>query len=174
MRRGPYDRGAWTDEKVDRLIALHRDGYSCAQITGQLNEEFGQPTVTRNAVIGKLHRLNLYREPRAPRERKARSARVSGINRGKIKALQKAPKLAPVIDLAQFATPVNGTGIPFLERAPLQCSWETGPQMVCGHAVTHPRFSWCPHHCEIGLVKPERPATAPAAAKPNPNEAAFR
>jgi len=43
----------WTDERVERLKKLWADGLSASQIAAQLGG------VSRNAVIGKVHRLNL-------------------------------------------------------------------------------------------------------------------
>lgn len=44
---------SWTDERVETLRKLWTDGLSAAQIAKQLGG------VTRNAVIGKVHRLGL-------------------------------------------------------------------------------------------------------------------
>ncbi|HEY9235306.1 MAG TPA: GcrA family cell cycle regulator, partial [Phenylobacterium sp.] len=43
----------WTDERVESLKKLWQDGLSASQIAKQLGG------VTRNAVIGKVHRLGL-------------------------------------------------------------------------------------------------------------------
>src|SRR3954469_12551363 len=64
----------WTDERVETLKKLWLDGLSASQIAKQLGG------VTRNAVIGKVHRLGLsgratpsqpqrpaFKTPRAPR-----------------------------------------------------------------------------------------------------------
>ena len=64
----------WTDERVDTLKKLWLDGLSASQIAKQLGG------VTRNAVIGKVHRLGLsgraapsqparpvFKAPRPPR-----------------------------------------------------------------------------------------------------------
>jgi GcrA cell cycle regulator len=64
----------WTDERVELLKKLWADGLSASQIAKQLGG------VTRNAVIGKVHRLGLsgraapsqparpaFKAPRAPR-----------------------------------------------------------------------------------------------------------
>ena len=64
----------WTDERVDTLKKLWLDGLSASQIAKLLGE------VTRNAVIGKVHRLGLsgratpsqparpaFKPPRPPR-----------------------------------------------------------------------------------------------------------
>jgi GcrA cell cycle regulator len=44
----------WTDERVETLKKLWMEGLSASQIAGELGEG-----VTRNAVIGKVHRLKL-------------------------------------------------------------------------------------------------------------------
>ncbi len=43
----------WTEERVDTLKTLWADGYSASQIAAKLGG------VSRNGVIGKVHRLNL-------------------------------------------------------------------------------------------------------------------
>ena len=65
---------SWTDERVELLKKLWTDGLSASQIAAELGG------ITRNAVIGKVHRLGLsgratpsqprqaaYKAPRAPR-----------------------------------------------------------------------------------------------------------
>ena len=49
---------SWTDEKVEKLKELWKKGHTASQIASMLGE------TTRNAVIGKAHRLKL--EARAP------------------------------------------------------------------------------------------------------------
>ncbi len=44
---------SWTDERVEKLISMWNDGKSASQIAKDLGG------VTRNAVIGKVHRLGL-------------------------------------------------------------------------------------------------------------------
>ena len=44
---------SWTDERVELLKKLWADGLSASQIAGELGG------ITRNAVIGKVHRLGL-------------------------------------------------------------------------------------------------------------------
>jgi hypothetical protein len=51
---GDNTRHNWTAERVDQLRALRAEGRSAAYIAEQLG------FTTRNAVIGKLHRLGLY------------------------------------------------------------------------------------------------------------------
>ena len=64
---------AWTDERVALLKKLWMEGLSASQIAGELGEG-----VTRNAVIGKVHRLKLSgRAKPAPSAPRARKPRVS-------------------------------------------------------------------------------------------------
>src|SRR3989442_2793761 len=63
----------WTDERVETLKKLWADGLSASQIAAELGG------ITRNAVIGKVHRLGLSGRAKspasaAPRQRKARPA----------------------------------------------------------------------------------------------------
>lgn len=51
---------SWTDERVELLAKLWGEGLSASQIAGQLGG------VTRNAVIGKVHRLKLEGRAKAP------------------------------------------------------------------------------------------------------------
>ena len=50
----------WTPERVDSLVRFWSDGLSARQIADKLGG------VTRNAVIGKAHRLNLQRGTPTP------------------------------------------------------------------------------------------------------------
>ena len=64
---------SWTDERVELLKKLWSDGLSASQIAGELGG------ITRNAVIGKVHRLGLSGRAKAPsssvpRQRKPRVA----------------------------------------------------------------------------------------------------
>ena len=47
----------WTDERVQKLRDMWTDGMSASQIANELGG------VTRNAVIGKAHRLGLQKRP---------------------------------------------------------------------------------------------------------------
>src|SRR3981081_234422 len=62
----------WTDDRVELLKKLWADGLSASQIAGELGG------ITRNAVIGKVHRLGLSGRAQspsssAPRARKPRA-----------------------------------------------------------------------------------------------------
>src|ERR1700710_2497780 len=62
----------WTDDRVEQLKKLAEGALSASQIAAELG------SVTRNAVIGKVHRLGLSGRAKsqssaAPRQRKARA-----------------------------------------------------------------------------------------------------
>ena len=52
---------SWNDERIDRLSRLWLEGRSASQIAAELGQG-----VTRNAVIGKVHRLGLSGRARVP------------------------------------------------------------------------------------------------------------
>ena len=65
--RAPSSSTPWNDKMVEKLKKLWADGLSAGQIADRI------PGVTRNAVIGKVHRLGL--EGRNTRSRKPSSKR---------------------------------------------------------------------------------------------------
>ena len=88
----------WTDERVEQLKALWTEGLSASQIARVLGG------VTRNAVIGKVHRLGL-----AGRAGPARSERPRNIShKSGVRVAAPAPEIAeedPItLDDGQFAT----------------------------------------------------------------------
>ena len=70
---------SWTDERVELLKKLWTEGLSASQIAGRLGNG-----VTRNAVIGKVHRLNLSGRVQQQRAAQPRQPRK-----------QREPSLAP-------------------------------------------------------------------------------
>ena len=70
---------SWTEERVELLRKLWGDGLSAAQVAAELG-----PGITRNAVIGKIHRLGLAERaktssvprPRAPRTPRTQTAEI--------------------------------------------------------------------------------------------------
>src|SRR3954468_20959931 len=81
---------SWTDERVETLKKLWQEGHSASQIAKQLGG------VTRNAVIGKVHRLGLSgraapSQPARPAFKAPRPARPAA------QAMPSAPRrVAPV------------------------------------------------------------------------------
>ena len=80
---------SWTDEKVQKLKELWKKGHTASQIAEMLGD------TTRNAVIGKAHRLNL--EARAPSKSSSSSGTSSVQNR-----IQRRPSQQPLTRKQKF------------------------------------------------------------------------
>jgi GcrA cell cycle regulator len=126
----------WTDDQVKLLEMLAHEGWSCRQIGDQLG-------VSRNAVIGKLHRLGPtvvqgdsglarpapWRHPRYKRHRVAKPKPVAPPYR--------PPKLNQRVTVFELTATTC--------RWPLTASW---PFYFCG-AVTEDGCPYCPEHHQI-------------------------
>jgi GcrA cell cycle regulator len=92
-------RMSWTDERIEQLTKMWEGGSTASQIA----EELGG--VSRNAVIGKAHRLGL----------KARPSPVKPNDKPEPAPVAKSPKPAPAS--ASAAGPVAAAARPALPRA---------------------------------------------------------
>ena len=84
---------SWTDERVETLKKMWAEGQSASQIAKELGG------VTRNAVIGKVHRLGLSNRvggPAAPEPKPAAPARAEPAAAPRPEA--PAPRAAPVVE----------------------------------------------------------------------------
>lgn len=154
---------SWTDERVEFLKKLWSDGLSASQIAGELGG------ITRNAVIGKVHRLGLSGRAQsasagAPRQRKARSpAQMLRIARN---ATRGNTALAHAYEIEAEAEPeVIDNIIPLTQRRTIleltesTCRWPVGDPgsgdfFFCGgNAVCG--LPYCPHHARLAY----QPAT---------------
>lgn len=88
----------WTDERVEKLKKLWSEGLSASQIAAQLGG------VSRNAVIGKVHRLSL--------PGRAKAGGTPTANRVKRPASAPRPQsFAPRVATRTVARPVGATAI---------------------------------------------------------------
>ena len=127
---------SWTDERVELLTKLWGEGKTAAEIAKELGG------VTRNAVIGKAHRLKL-------------SNRVSPIQQNKKPAPVKTapPVQAPERKIQKTEIQDNREGIPLMDLKPNACRWPFGdPQDenfgFCG-ADCIPGLPYCAEHAKI-------------------------
>ncbi len=88
---------SWTDERIDRLKTMWESGLTASQIADDLGG------VSRNAVIGKAHRLGLKSRPSPV---KANDGEAKAAPKPKARPIERstAPRPAPVID-----TPIRST-----------------------------------------------------------------
>jgi GcrA cell cycle regulator len=140
--RGRDDQG-WSEPRVARLKQLWGDGLSAAEVAARLGGG-----VTRNAVLGKIHRLGLCRHaPAAPR----RAAALAPAKPMQPRGRQPAP-LVPRARPARGAAPVPPLAglVPRLEDlAPHMCHWPIGDPRdpvfaFCGRVVEADPY--CPAH----------------------------
>ncbi|WP_346899432.1 GcrA family cell cycle regulator [uncultured Roseibium sp.] len=157
---------SWTTERVELLKKLWSEGLSASQIAGELGG------VTRNAVIGKVHRLGLSgraktpspaskprrnrpSSPTSPASSASRQSTQQPQSRGAT-ALKMAPTPAPEVE--PEAEPIAEL-VPISERATIltlterTCKWPIGDPSsedfyFCGRN-SDPGVPYCPHHCRI-------------------------
>ena len=134
---------AWTDERVDKLKALWKKGLSASQIATELGEN-----ITRNAVIGKAHRLGLSSRPspvKKPAQTKPRKVPVK-------KAAPAAPAVAPdPLDKPEKIT--------ILELTDRICKWPLGHPgeddfQFCG-SKSVPGQPYCAFHGAMAYQAPQ-------------------
>jgi GcrA cell cycle regulator len=115
----PANQPTWTDERVELLKSCFAAGLSCRNIADEIG-------VSRNAVIGKLSRLNLTREngrdaPRPARRSAAKGQRPKALPRLQyrmLKALYGDPQ--PAADDEPIH---NGHCCSLLELSEERCRW---------------------------------------------------
>ncbi|MEW9808685.1 GcrA family cell cycle regulator [Mesorhizobium marinum] len=159
----------WTDERVELLRKLWSEGLSASQIAAQLG------SVTRNAVIGKVHRLKLSSRGRATASPARQKKTVSGSTATRsvtrtatvtrsvttigATALQAQFDAEPVARYHQ--RPVEDVVVPISRRLQLvqlserTCKWPNGDPLTeefsfCGNdcAETGP---YCTYHSRIAF-----------------------
>lgn len=122
---GTVRRGvAWTTENVEKLKSLWEQRLSASQVASQI------PGATRNAIIGKVHRLRL------PPKTKANSPTPNKISR---KAKRKAPmvlKQMPVPRPVIVNKPPTGK-IEFINLGPYTCRSVEGYSPQNGHNLPY-------------------------------------
>jgi GcrA cell cycle regulator len=148
---------SWSDERVELLRRLWSEGLSASQIAAELGG------ITRNAVIGKVHRLGLSGRAKspssaAPRPRKPRAP--SQILRVSRPALRGNTALAPMYELDIEPEPeLTENIIPLGQRCSIlelsedKCHWPIGDPgapdfFFCG-GKTIEGLPYCGYHSRI-------------------------
>jgi GcrA cell cycle regulator len=146
---------SWTDERVELLKKLWSDGLSASQIAGELGG------ITRNAVIGKVHRLGLSGRAKststgAARPRKARAPTMLRIGRA---AVRGNTALAHVYEVEEAEPELIDNIIPIGQRRTLlelneqTCRWPVGDPSAgdfffCG-GNTVGGLPYCAYHSRV-------------------------
>lgn len=151
---------SWTDERVETLKKLWLEGLSASQIAAELGG------VTRNAVIGKVHRLGLSGRTRNPRgstrpapKHKPQPAQQASSGNLKLKAQPRAEAALAPETQAKPALDLVETGAPESRRASILmlndrvCKWPIGdPSKEDFHFCGCPSETgspYCPYHTKV-------------------------
>ena len=144
---------SWNDERVEQLRKMWMDGLSASQIAGELGNG-----ITRNAVIGKVHRLGLsgrvkaassapsrprIQQPRVPRNPTPRRPAGNGVHGNNAIAFNVRPAIAqkPIEDvIVPMCEPIT-----IMELRDGLCRWPLGDP-------TTPEFRYCGGKSEIGVT----------------------
>lgn len=174
----------WNDERVDVLKKLWSDGLSASQIASRLGG------VTRNAVIGKVHRLGLSGRATTSRMKSHRSPRVrTQATRRLMKSRTGSTgtsvfRTLCLADTESYVPPAEELVIPMSERKYIQtltescCRWPIGdPQQAefhfCGRKKI-PGLPYCEVHARRAFQPPQprrrerdfAPMPMPTVARP--------
>lgn len=154
------NQGVWKIRgTVETLIDLQGNGQSATYIASILNEKFEAygVSVTRNSVIGKIHRLGLVSPKENHHNPGTRSRKRKLVGRGQNahltrkveKLLQALPELPKVPLPAPAADPMAPRHISIFELGDNTCRFPYGDESFtfCGHGVKD-GSAYCPHHHE--------------------------
>jgi GcrA cell cycle regulator len=160
----------WTEERVETLKKLWIEGLSASQIAKQLTG------VTRNAVIGKVHRLGLAgratpsrpaKRPRpVSRPRIASSSSSSAVSRPR---MAPAPYLALVPQLEPLKAE-DGSVTTVLTLSENVCKWPIGDPTDAGFAFcgrgAGASGPYCQDHAALAF-QPQQPRKKRAYGEPD-------
>ena len=152
----------WTDERVEMLKKLWLDGLSASQIAKQLGG------VTRNAVIGKVHRLGLsgratpsqpqrpvFKAPRAPRPAVAAAPR---------RTPSEAHASLPVPTPTFYAEEPGSATV--LTLGAHMCKWPIGDPSTNAFTFCGRRSSegpYCGEHARVAYQPQQKKGRSPAS-----------
>jgi len=162
---------SWTDARVELLKTLWRDGLSAGDIAKELGG------VTRNGVIGKIHRLNLsgrVRKARPPKPAPSSKAErstyrpsrvVANVGFADFRAVNGANALKPPREV-EYVEPLPDNTMPFPDRKTLlqltehTCRWPVGDPrspdfFFCGGVVDDDQ-PYCAYHRRVAYAPKAR------------------
>ena len=144
---------SWNDDNVGRLKELWDQGLPTAQIGKLLG-------FTKNAVVGKAHRIGLERRPSPirrtavkPDRKKARSPIMPKLN------FEKNPEIVTshLAEVRVFQPHIKNALTSTLKRG---CEWPQGhPDETEFHFCNKERFEekpYCLDHCSLAYVVPDK------------------
>ena len=150
---------SWTDERIESLKTMWEQGQTASQIAEALGG------VSRNAVIGKAHRLGLQARP-SPVRAEERGDTPAPIATPEAASASPPPRAAPIRKpvRAVAAKPAKTTLLDLSEKV---CKWPIGhPGEPDFHFCGKPSatgFPYCGEHCLIAYQaqQPRRDRSRP-------------
>lgn len=143
----------WTEERIERAKELWDRGYSAAQIARYLS-----CGLSRNAVIGKLHRMGLLGSRGDALSQRRPGPRVSAPKP------KPKPPLKPVVVEKPALTP-DGKIITLMDLNDTMCKWPIGdPQSPDFHFCGRPTQGTSPY-CEAHTAMAHQPPKTRAQAR---------
>ena len=148
----------WSDDRVDMLAKLWAEGLSASQIAAALGGG-----VTRNAVIGKVHRLGLSGRAKAggaavQRPSKAPPAAAAVPTPESLRAVAREAETRASAGPAE-ETWADDAAIPLSQRVSIlelrdsMCRWPIGdpskPDFAFCGARSVTGLPYCAHHCRV-------------------------
>jgi GcrA cell cycle regulator len=167
---------SWTDERIALLKKMWKEGKSAAEIAKTLGKG-----VTRNAVIGKAHRMGLsgrpspIKKPTPVKKEAAKKETSVKLPVGK-KAAPVAPSKAPAAKnpllvkeaeelkkIEKEIVPLGG-GVALIDLTERMCKWPIGdprePDFTfCGRGI-RPGTPYCPDHAAMAYQTSSRRGAA--------------
>lgn len=129
----------WTPDRVSVLQKLWDEGKSTAEIGRQLG-------VTKNAVVGKAHRMGLPSRPSPISRRRLKAVMASPLPKPAFRPMQRPSEPEP-----DYLARGKGRG---------KCQWPIGDPREEGFSFcdqqAEPGRSYCLEHCAVAYIRSEK------------------
>jgi len=168
---------SWTDERIALLKKMWKEGKSAADIAKTLGKG-----VTRNAVIGKAHRMGLSNRPspikkpapvlkKEPAKKEIKPAAKKIVAPVVVSGVKHNPLVREVAEPRKFekeAIPPGG-GVALIDLTERMCKWPIGDPReddftFCGRNIRH-GTPYCPDHASMAYQSSSRTRAAAAEEK---------
>jgi len=150
----------WNDDNVSRLKELWDQGLPTAQIGKLLN-------FTKNAVVGKAHRIGLERRPSPIRRTAIKPDRKKARSPVMPKLAFETSSMEEKIYTPKISTFTTNVKNIFTANSKRGCEWPEGhPEEPEFHFCNKERFEdkpYCLDHCAVAYVIPEKDEIKPMA-----------